>query len=274
MEKSTVNNTLEHTQKLSILIAQGGLSFCITSADAVIKFEEKLFSEPQNPENLLQEIQTVFSHSFAQNLSAISSVQVFFAHQLYALVPRDYFDTAHLSDYLKFSTRLLPTDELVFDRLMHTAANLVYIPYTNINNFLVEKFGEFTYQHATTHFLDQCLESLSSDGEIAFINVYRTHFDLCAFKDKTLLLCNSYEYSAPEDLVYYALFAFNQLKLAPEKLTVFLGGLINKDMKLYQLLYAYIQQLNFYVDSSPFTIQDSGLKQLAPHRYSFFLNSI
>jgi len=274
MEKSTVNKTLKQSQKLSILIAQGGLSFCITRDETVLKFEEKLFSEPQNPESLLREIKLVFSQSLADTLNGIANVQVFFAHQLYALVPRDYFDTAHLSDYLKFNTHLLSTDELAYDRLIHTAANLVYIPYTNINNFLVEKFGELTYQHAATHFVDQCLENLNANGEIAYINVYRTHFDLCVFSDKELLLCNSYAYFSSEDLVYYALFAFKQLKLSPEKLTLFLGGLIAKDTRLYQLLYAYIKNIILFTDSSPFTIEDTTLKQSASHRYSFFLNSI
>lgn len=265
----------KNAKTLSILIARDGLSFCVSEKSLVVKsFSEQKFSSPQTPENLLKEIQSFFTYSFSEQTSAIGNVKVLYANPLYALVPRVYFDQDHLSDYLKFNTKLLPTDELTFDKLKESEANLVYIPYTNINNFLFEKFGEFNYKHAVSDFVDYCKTQMKTEGVSAYINVFSTHFDLCVFKEGRILLCNSYDYFSPEDFVYYALFAFEQLKLDTETLDLKLCGDLEKESRVFELLYTYIRNVSFMDAPHHLKIEDTKLKQANPYKHLFLLNTI
>lgn len=275
MDAKTTSKKTKHAKTLSILVARDGLSFCVsTQRENVKTFFEEHFSSPQSPENLLKELQSFFTYSFEEKTSSVNAVEVFYANPLYALVPRPYFDENMLGDYLKFNAKLLPTDELTYDRLDAVNANLVYIPYTNINNYLFEKFGEFTFQHAMSRFVKQCKPQSKPKDVSVFINVFTTHFDLCIFKDTELLLCNSYDYFSPEDFVYYTLFAFEQLKLDTDTLDLKLCGELEKDSRIFELLYTYVRHVSWIEPRHDMKINVESLKQAAAHKHQFLLNTI
>ncbi len=265
---------MSNPKTLSILIARDGLSFSLSADGAVTHFHEKQFALPQPPENLLKEMASVLTYSFEETLPEVDEVKAFYAHPLTALVPRKVFDKEHLSDYLKYNVELLPTDELSYDQLQQMEANLVYVPYTNINNFLFEKFGEFTFHHLTSHFIDQCHKLSQTEQESVHINVFATHFDLCIFRNGQLLLSNSFEYYAPEDFAYYVLFAFEQLNVNREKLRLYLSGAMEKDAEIYELLYAYVRYVSFDERTPAVKLKTEALKQEEPHKHLFFLNTI
>lgn len=278
MEKA-IKESKQTKNKLSILIAQDGLYFCITpsSKSKVIYFSEKRFSSPQTPEQLSEEVKSFFNQSAHKALlSSISAINVFYAHALFTLIPQQFFSKDNLSDYIKYNIQLLPTDELNYDQLKHTEANLAYIPYTNINNYLVEKFGEFTYQHAASSFIDLSYNTLNAELEEAqaFINVFDTHFYLCIYKNKTLLLCNSFDYHSPEDFVYYVLFTFEQLELDTNSIHLKLSGMIEKDSETFNLLYNYVRHVSFIDGKSSLKIEDPELQSKTPHKHQFLLNII
>lgn len=268
-------NPSDTTKKLSILIARDGLSFCSSLGGQNVKhFYHKDFSGPQSPARLLEEIQSFFTSPF-DNSPTSGQINILYAHPLFALVPRAYFDNAHLGDYLKFNTELLATDELTYDSLEQEAANLVYIPFTNINNYIFEQFGEFTYEHSVSYFVDQGKAfTQSKKGDYAFVNAYSSHFDLCIFTDGKLLLCNSYDWFAPEDLVYYVLFAFNQLNIDMERINLKLSGHIAKDSPVFDLLYTYVRHVSFFSPGPTPTIEAEDLKKEDLHRHQLLLNTL
>lgn len=270
------NKHLENKSILSILVARDGLYFCIsTGGKKITHFYHQHFSTPQSPEALLQEIKATLTYSFdAAVLEKIDNLKVYYAHPYYALVPRPYFLEEKLSEYLKFNTALLATDELNYDRLAEMNANLVYVPYTNVNNYLLDKFGEFTYQHAVSVFIDQCINSSNKAKQEFFIQVYPTHFDCGVFKEGELQLCNSYDYFAPEDLVYYVLFIVEQLGLDPEEFELKITGDLLPDTETHKLLTTYIRHIQFAPNSLKLELQPETLKNAPPHLYQFLINTV
>jgi hypothetical protein len=59
-----------------------------------------------------------------------------------------------------------------------------------------------------------------------------------------LLSNNSFEFTTKEDLLYFTLFAFEQLKIETEKVEVQLYGDITKGDEYFNLLYEYIRNLS------------------------------
>lgn len=275
MEKNPSKDSKKQN-KLSILVARDGLYFCVSSPKKqVISFYKEEFTSSQSPEILLKKIQEYFTHSSHLRLaSTIDELKVFYAHSLFSLVPRSYFEEEKLSDYLKYNIHLLPTDELSFDKLKKIEANLAYIPFTNINNYLFEKFGEFTYKHVVSVFIDQCIKLADPEKTEMFIQVFPTHLSLCVFDEGELQIANNFDYYSPEDFIYYVLFVIENLKIDRENMNLWLGGAIEENSKIFDLLYAYIKEVKFLSGSEEVTIKTPVLKEAELHTFQFIIDTI
>src|SRR5690625_4598269 len=274
MEKAQEIKIKKSFKILSILISRDGFYFCVNHENKrITDFNFKRFSSPKTPEELLKEIHLSFTDVFnEQKLKEITDVKVFYAHALYALVPRPYFLEDKLSDYLKFNVGLMSTDEITFDKLKTINANLVYVPFTNINNFIYDQVGEFTFKHATGIFIDQCKQE-NQDGITVYANVFLSHFDLCVFEENELILCNSFDYFSAEDFVYYILFVFEQLKLNPDQLNLCLSGEIDEDSEIYELLYTYVRNISFFAGKHNLVFEQEKLRSAPAHQFQFIINA-
>ncbi|WP_158524863.1 DUF3822 family protein [Mesonia sp. K7] len=231
-------------KKLSILVTQDGFSFSIGNENSITDYQSKYFKKPQNPDKLLQEMsllleKEVFKKYAVQDLQ----LRVTYSNSLFTIVPESYFDENHLTDYLKFNTKLLATDFVTYDETQTGDAKTVYIPYVNINNYLFEKFGEFDYQHLATLLLNSLEAEENNEDKKAHLEIFETHFYLRVSENKKLILLNSFNYQTKEDLLYYVLFTFEQLHLDPNTLAVSLSGKIKENDEIYSLLYRYIRNV-------------------------------
>lgn len=253
MEKQKNNNDITPKNKLSILIDQGGLSFCVSNQiqeKKITSFFKKKFDEILDPPGILEQIELSFEKADL-DLATVEKAQIIFSNSLYAFVPQPLFDENHLSDYLKFNTKILPTDFIAYDELPASKMNNVYIPYTNINNYFFEKLGSFDYQHASSILVKNLLLLEKEDQhETVYVHVFSHHFDVVVIKEKKMILCNSFSFEAPEDFIYYILFIAEQFKLDPEKFSLkFIGG-VSSDSEIYKICYTYIRNCSFLEDEN------------------------
>jgi hypothetical protein len=86
------------------------------------------------------------------------------------------------------------------------------------------------------------------------------------FKENKLIFNNSFDYLTKEDLLYFVLFSFEQLKLSTENIEVTLFGTIEKDDECFNLLYEYIRNLNLGKRPHQFTFP-AEFDSLAEHKY-------
>lgn len=70
-------------------------------------------------------------------------------------------------------------------------------------------------------------------------------FTVVLVKSSRLLLAQTFDYSTPEDVVYYLLKCCAQLGLSQQELQLQLSGLIDADSALYKELYQYFLNLDF-----------------------------
>ncbi|MDQ7918195.1 DUF3822 family protein [Mesonia sp. MT50] len=240
----TTNNIEPIKNKLSILIAQDGFSFCTGNKEShkVEELKHKAFLSQQTPENLLKEIKVVLDSAF-DTQEAIDELEVIYSNTLYTLVPNAYFTEENLTDYLKFNTKILATDYITFDDVEAIQAKNVYIPYTNINNYLFEKFGEFSFKHISSSLIELAkAQDLKTE---VLLDVHPTHFHAVIFKEGELQLANSFNYHTKEDFIYYILFVLEQLELDPLEVSVLIAGHIEKEDDNYNILSTYIKHLDF-----------------------------
>jgi len=257
MTKKQSNNSLriadKNFKKLSIQVSLNGLSFCV--ADTVsqeLLFSDRVeFSEEKNPMILRDELDQLFQK---HQLDAIKFDEVIVIHRntLFGLVPKSLFNSNNLQEYLKFNTKVLATDVLSYDEVENHDLVNVYVPYMNINNYIYELFGEFTYMHNGTVLLQSLLNNQSQNQETTcYVHVNKFQLDITVLNQRRLLLYNSFMYNTKEDFVYYLLFVLEQLDLDPKISIVKLFGSIEEDDDIFQLCYTYIQHVSIFAPSPP-----------------------
>ena len=249
VKKTNSNIVLKKTNdiRLSIQFSLDGFSFYIQDniTKEALFFSEYLFEEKQvSPEEVLKIITSIFTSDL--NLqNEFSSVLVIHQNELYTLVPQKYFDEQQLSNYLNFNIKTLKTDFIAFDNIEINNSNNVYVPYININNYLFQNFGEFTYKHHISVLIEKLISKNNNEALQFYVNVSFSTFDVIVLDGKKLEFANSFSYHSKEDFIYYILFVFEQLKLDTEKVPLYFMGKISLESEIYKITFEYIRNVFF-----------------------------
>jgi len=116
----------------------------------------------------------------------------------------------------------------------------------NINNYFLEQFGSFDYEHSSTVFVKNLLDTYKfSEHPHMFVMVDHDHFEILAIADNKLQLYNYFKYNTPQDFIYYLLFVAEQLEFNPREFEmIFLGKTVAND-PIYQIAYKYVKNITF-----------------------------
>lgn len=251
-------------QKLSIQISLSGLSFCIlnTASQTITAFETIAFDKKVNPYEALERLIHYFEIRDYLH-TTFDDIMVIHENDLSTLVPKALFNEDYLADYLKFNSKILKSDYLSFDALTHTDSVAVYVPYVNINNYIYDAFGAFTFKHYSTILIDAIfLAEKDKNATKVYVHVDAHHFEIIALEKGKLALYNTFEYNNADDFIYYVLFTLEQLGYEPETIHVDLIGNIALHDNLYNIAYKYIRHISISKPASTISIpQDPDAKQ-------------
>ena len=232
-------------KELSIQVDLNGLSFCILdkTEKKVTYFNQVYFENSLSPFDVLNRLKAELSAntSFSEDFK---SVQVIHQNELSTLVPNALYEESNNADYLKFNSKILQTDFIARDKLKQMDAVNVYIPYVNVNNYIFETFGTFTYKHGSTIFIEYILANQVSEKDSMFLNIEKNMMEVLVLKNKKLQLYNRFDYSTTEDFLYYVLFVVEQLGLDPETMETKVSGRISKTSELFKAIYKYIRHVD------------------------------
>ena len=240
------NNISDKNLVLSIQAGLSGLSFFVLDrfSKIIVDVIVENFSKQQTPDQLLKAVKTAFNRNDSLKQS-FSKVQIIHDNEMQTLVPSALFEEAHLSDYLKYNTKIFKTDFITYDVIQNKDAMLVYIPFVNINNYIFERFGSFEYKHSATVLIDKILQlEKNNNQKKLYINIQKTHFELIALDGNSFQLFNRFEYKTREDFIYYILFTAEQLDFNPENFKCVLMGAVEDNDELFSIAYKYIRHVS------------------------------
>lgn len=240
MVKTTNDITQKNYKKLSIRVSLNGLSFCVFNllTQKIIALQEVHFQENQVLE---EQLWKVFAN-YPVLAEKYDEIKVVHNNSLNTFVPQTLFDENFLGSYLQYNVKVFDTDLFAFDKLKNTDANNVFVPYVNVNNFLLDQFQSFEYQHSNTVLVDTLLEQTPYSFEKqVFVHNQKNQFEVVVIQEKKLVFFNSFLPSTTEDFIYYLLFTFEQLQLNPNSCkTEFLGNISTEDA-FFKMAYKYIR---------------------------------
>lgn len=256
--------------KLSIQVSLSGLSFCALNRDGnlIEFFKDSRFRRKMNPLETLQQIEKVYAEEQYLNVEP-AEIEIIFSNELYSIVPEKFFTEENASDFLKFNTKILENDFVAHDDLPEQKLVNVYIPFTNINNFFFDRYGEFTYRHCVTVLVEEFLKQNKNqaEGEKVYLNRNSSGYDLLVIQKGQLLFSNSFHCETKEDFIYYLLFTAEQLELDPQHFELILLGNITQNSDYYDIAYTYIRKISFLETSFGYHF-DAG--NTPPKAYRFF----
>ncbi|WP_177764750.1 DUF3822 family protein [Flavobacterium sp. I3-2] len=249
--------------KLIIQVSLQNFSFCVKNqiTDEITFFKSLPINSLASIENQLE---TIFNQNEMLHVT-YDDILVLHDNNLNTFVPDVYFNEQHLGSYLQYNTKVFATDFFTHDDLELQKMKNVYVPYVIFNNFFIDQFGEFTYKHINTTLLEYVLNETKNENNIVVhAHINKDHFELIVSQKGNLLLFNSFEIHTPEDLIYYILFSYEQLKLNPEKTAIHLFGTIEKYDSNFEIVYNYIRNVNISdakVKIIPFNTETNELQK-------------
>ena len=259
MAQTSKNSNIQSNQKLSIQISLSGLSFCVlnTESKSITYLKHVTIGSIKNPIEILNALKKAFETHDILN-SEFEAVVVIHENELSTFIPNSLFNEDELADYLKFNSKILKSDFIAFDSIEYNDSKNVYVPYVNINNYIYEKFGSFSYRHFSTVLIEKILSfEKNTEASKMYVHVCDTHFELIVVEAGQLILYNTFDYTTKEDFIYYVLFSAEQLKINPETINLVLLGAISKDDELYAIIYKYIRNVSFGSRYDNYTFIDS-----------------
>ena len=253
---NTNNKTNKLTNKrLSIQISLSGLSFCIldVSKHSIVSYKQYNKDHNLTPLEHLDFLKFVVDTEHL-NETSFNQVLLIYRNELSTLVPKSLFDENNIANYLKFNNKILPTDFISYDELNNEMVN-VYVPLININNYVYDTFGAFTYKHFSTVLIENILnKKQTTEEKTMHVNVDEGLFEVLVTEGKKIIFFNSFFYNTKEDFIYYILFTSEQLKMDPEKFPLIFTGEIDETSDLYQIAYKYVRHVTIKNPAAEYTV--------------------
>ncbi len=259
MGNKNIANFTKDFYKLSIQVSLNGLSFCIVDsiANTIINSDARSFDRERSPYELQKSLVSLFAKHDIVN-KQFSEVTVIHKNKLFSLVPKPLFEEDEMANYLKFNTKILANDHIAYDVLERYDMVNVYVPFTNINNYIYDLFGEFIFKHSGTVMIESLLANQNKDKKPScYVYVTNQQMEVTVIAQKKLILYNCFDFVTKEDFIYYLLFTFEQLQLDTETTKLKLFGAIEEGDAIYEMCYTYIKHLSIFAPSNTSYIIDS-----------------
>lgn len=259
----------ENYHKLQIQVSLNKFTFVVKDmlAHEITHFASEAISQLKPMEEQLDKI---FA-KYPELLEKYAEITVLHDNTLNTFVPQAFFKEEVMGTYLQYNTKVFSTDFFAFDEMTEPQMNNVYVPYVNINNYLLDKFGSFTYQNINTQLTEILLKKSQQSKEIqAYAFLQKDHFEIIIVQEGKLVLFNSFQYQTAQDFIYFVLFVYEQLSLDPEVTPLFLMGRVDQDDIFYQQAYKYVRHVSLIEDK--FFISDDLLlhHQVPKQHYILF----
>ena len=173
------------------------------------------------------------------------SVHFIASNRFNTIVPKELFDEQQSESYIRFNHDL-PLNVRFFHEALNTldSVNVFAMPESLVQR-VRKLWGNVTFTHQSSVFLNAILKEPVDDPVNAFVNVNSRSFDLAIVKDGNLLFFNSFKFNTKDDFIYFLMFALEQQQLAGQDVPVYFTGLISGNSEIIKLCERYIKRIRF-----------------------------
>lgn len=195
-------------------------------------------------------------------------VTISIANTQFAIVPKALFDKSKVEEYLNLNSSQKTDIDFRFKTLDKEGIVVCYGIPKELNDWIKKVFPTAKITHDMAVVIESVLRDFHSVSESRLVlNIHKGYFDLIYINKGKLEFANSFLFSEKEDLLYYTLFACEQLGIDPHEIETYLLGEIKKGSEQHQLLFQYIK--NLYFGSRNKNIKVAGGLNEIPNHYFY-----
>jgi len=261
IQSDNFNIALANSYHLSIQLGISHFSYCLLNTTTFTYDYAKKYSL-SSKEDITTEITEIINND-AIIKADFSSQSVAFVNFPSTLVPNILYKEEEAELLLAFNTEV--NGKILTDNILSQKAYLIYVVPESIVS-IVSNFFPKAKQKAQESILIQQYSQLNTDTEKAYLYLNEHKVGITIFKGDQLIFNNTFDYTTKEDLLYYSLFSFEQLKLSPESIDVTVFGTIEKEDEYFNLLYDYIRNVKLGERPHQFTFP-TVFSSISPHKY-------
>jgi hypothetical protein len=217
-------------------------------------------------DKVFERISTVINEGPIISVNNYSDVFVSIVNNNSTIVPEAILEHGKEEKFLAFN-HTSQGDEIYSDKMNAIDAVNIYSVSSRTEEIIRGKFPGASYRHFSTQLIENLIiKNKHQEDKQVTLHVQASHFEVIVTQGKSLLFYNSFNYKAPEDILYFLLNVFEQLQLNPEITHLHLIGEIEKRSGIYNLLNKYIRYINF--GSRPERVNFSyGFHDIPEHYY-------
>lgn len=113
-----------------------------------------------------------------------------------------------------------------------------------LSSLLHNYFSKPIFKVGIQGFITQLERKADNDELLAMYVTPEVVYFTCLKKGKPVF-CNSYDYTAKEDLLYYTLLTFQGMQMDPHADHLLVAGMMTENSPLFEILYQYIRNVQF-----------------------------
>lgn len=239
----TFDPSISSSYFISIQITLDGFSFCTLDPvrNKYIQIQHIGFSR-QKP--FYQQVEDCFNQIEKLSLPYKKTL-VLLPGRVATLVPTPLFDGEEATKWLSF-THIVPEKHAVkTNKIKMADAYNVFPVNENLEQLLKKQFPNPLFFHQHTPIIEGNLTTNMSNAQqtTLFINLAGDYFDLLAFGNNNLKLCNSFPIKSENDFIYFTLFTYEQLKLNPADTEIILSGIHPQFSQLSAHISKYVRKV-------------------------------
>ena len=261
------------TYSISIQTNLNGLTYCIfdDKIGYYVLFRKHRFDHVLLVGDLIEKIAEVLEKDETVNLH-FHTVRFLGYTQQSTLVPDSFFDRHKMLEYLAFCHAGDIDHELFNNLITPPGIHNVFALPRELVSVISSHFKKVEFMNQTTPFLRHVAHQEDSFVKPAmYVGLNPGFFDVACVGDGKLKLYNTFQYTNESDLLYYIIFACNQLGFDTRQIPIYLSGEMSSKLSYYEILKQYIPGTKFdEVVGVPSLAP--GLKQLGTVRFLNLLN--
>jgi hypothetical protein len=183
------------------------------------------------------------------------------------LVPSAFYSDAKKEELLGFNYGKQENIQIITEDIKGIDVKVIYAIPNPVKLFFDTHLSNYKLKHISTALIENMLSEPGNRNEKrAFININSGNFNLLVM-EKGLKFFNTFDFQSGEDILYYALFSFEQSGFDPHTGKVTVAGEIEAGSGIHRLLQQYIKNISFAVTDKSIV---RGAKMAAvPHHYYF-----
>jgi hypothetical protein len=165
----------------------------------------------------------------------------------HTVIPEALFDPGCLQDHFQLNYNVPEDLEYKADHLKELNAWNAFATEKDWTELMKKHFSQEIIIHSTTPLLTRfsLIHRQNPVLRQIFLHFSGKRFDIAIFSDNMLLFFNSFQFETIEDVLYFTLYAAEQLKIRTNESSVRICGDIEDDSDLVKLLKEYFRELAF-----------------------------